>query len=180
MLEIIICVIVADFLTGLIHWAEDCYGLPTWPLIGKAVIVPNIEHHQNPILLTMGTIISRNYQPFLIVLFIVFLFYMFGLLSWHVLLVGFLASLGNEVHAWNHKPPKENPWFVNFLHDIGLIQNRRQHAKHHKIPYNKYYCTLTNFTNEVLETINFWRGLEYLLSKMGIKPKRMTAEREYV
>lgn len=39
---IILCVLVADFLTGLVHWWEDAYADPRWPWPwGLLVAQPN-------------------------------------------------------------------------------------------------------------------------------------------
>lgn len=182
LLTIILCVLIADFITGIIHWWEDTYGLPTWPIIGPAVIVPNIEHHKHPSWLgTMSTIIGRNYQTVVpAMLFIFFITVLYGWL-WPFVLTVILASLGNEVHTWVHRPPSKNNWFINFLHDTEILQSRRQHAQHHKPPFDKSFCTLTNFTNAVLDRIYFWRILETIIQVVfGIKPKRMLPERDGV
>jgi hypothetical protein len=45
----LLCLLAADFLAGLLNWAED-----TWlrqgisPLIDRLVVAPNVEHHQRP------------------------------------------------------------------------------------------------------------------------------------
>ena len=177
---ILICILVADFLSGLVHWAEDTYGLPTLPLIGKLVIEPNIEHHRNPTLMaTMGTWLTRNLQPALLAISGSVLFWLIGFRTWPVFLIAVLAAFGNEVHAWNHRPKAECNWLINFLHDTGLVQSRKQHALHHKKPFDSYYCTLTNVTNAVLERCNFWRATEAVLLKMfGLTVKRMSEERD--
>ena len=78
-MTILICILVADFLTGLVHWAEETYGLSTLPLIGKLVIEPNIEHHRNPTLMsTMGTWLTRNLQPALLAISGAVLFWLIG------------------------------------------------------------------------------------------------------
>lgn len=173
---IICCVLIADFLTGFFHWLEDTYGVPTWWLIGKPVILPNIDHHRRPTAFTMGSFISRNIQPFLGVVFILAMCAIFGYLSWAIVLVAGLAGLGNEVHTWTHR--KQNNNLVSFLQETGLVISKSQHAKHHKPPYDKYFCTLTNIVNPCLELVRFWKMVEYLLMKIGIQPKRMTLERD--
>ena len=35
----------ADLVTGMVHWWEDRYGDPTWPVIGPLIVEPNIRHH---------------------------------------------------------------------------------------------------------------------------------------
>ncbi len=181
-IKIFMCVILADFITGLVHWIEDTYGVPDWPFgLGKNVVEPNIIHHQHPNwMITMSNVIQRNYItaiPASIAIFIAYYFY--GWSCWPfattILIAGFL---GNEIHGWNHTPISKLNWFIRFLQDTAIVQTRHQHALHHKKPYNKYYCTLTNLTNPVLELIYFWRTLEFLLLKIfGLKTKRCTEVR---
>ncbi len=177
-LTLLICFLVADFITGLGHWIEDTYAVKTWPWpLLDGVVLPNIEHHKNPTFIgTMSTLISRNWHLVVPAVIVSLVFLYFGI--WQVAVVLVLASLGNEVHAWNHR--RTNNFAIAFLQDAGIIQTPQQHAKHHKQPYDKYYCTLGNITNAVLEQIRFWKGLEYLLSKIGIHPKRMTESRDWV
>lgn len=174
--QVIMCVLVADFMTGLVHWVEDTYGVPSWPIIGKLVIEDNIEHHRRPNLIgKMGTFFSRNLQPTILGLITISIFLAFGVFCWQILLVSFLAAMGNEVHAWNHR--RNNHWLIGSLQRSGLIQSRHQHNLHHKPPYDKYYCTLTGVTNEILEMLNFWRRLEWVISIFGIHHKRQSPER---
>lgn len=180
-LTLIICTIVADFITGIVHWFEDTYGMPTWPLgIGKHVILPNIEHHENPTKITMSGILLRNYQTAtmgIIFAFIVWYFFEWYI-AWPICVTVLIAGLfGNEVHTWNHTPRSKLPKWIIFLQDTCILQTRKQHAIHHKKPYDKYYCTLTNVTNVVLELIGFWRKLEWCLAKCGLQVKRGTVDR---
>lgn len=177
-MKIILCIVIADFLTGLFHWVEDTYGTPSWisPL-DTQIVLPNIEHHRNPSAIgAMSNFVSRNYVSIIIFLIIFAASYYLGA-GFYFFLTGLLASLGNEVHTWNHRKALDNPPVVRFIQDTGLVQTRQQHNLHHKPPYDKYYCTLTNFTNAVLELLNFWRILEFLLDKVGIKVKRGSVER---
>jgi len=178
MFSLFVCFLIADFITGLGHWVEDTYGVKTWPWpLLDGVVLPNIEHHKNPTFIgTMSTIVSRNWHVVVPAVVVSLVFLYFGI--WQVAVVLVLASLGNEVHAWNHR--RTNNFAIAFLQDACIIQTPQQHAKHHKKPYDKYYCTLGNITNAVLELVGFWKGLEYLLSKVGIHPKRMTEGRDWV
>jgi ubiquitin-conjugating enzyme E2 variant len=179
--SILLAVLLADFLTGLFHWVEECYGRPSWPWIGKSVILPNIDHHLRPQAFTEGTFFSRNWQPFAFAAAVAVLATLLFGVSPFLLLVCALAALGNEVHVWNHRPAIDNPPFVHFLHDAGLIQCRKQHGKHHMAPYVGYYCTLINFNNAWLERIGFWSWLEdVILVFFDIAPQRGSDERSGV
>ena len=180
MITIIICVLVADFITGFVHWLEDTYGVPTWPLIGNSVIEPNIVHHENPVKMTMSGILGRNYQtaiPALVLTLVICYFYGWAF-AWPIAFTLLLAGcMGNEIHAWNHTPREKLPKWIIFLQDTCIIQTRKQHAIHHKKPYDKYYCTLTNVTNAVLEALGFWKKLEWAVAKCGVQVKRGSPER---
>jgi hypothetical protein len=176
--QLVLCLLLADFITGVVHWAEDCYGLPTWPLIGKHVIEPNIDHHRNPGLMgSMGGLFFRNYQSVLLFAVMAAIAWACGVLYWQVIVVGAIASFGNEVHLWSHRGGNR---VVRFLQDACFIQRPEQHARHHKAPYDAYYCTITNVTNAVLERLNFWRFAEAAIGMVGVKPKRMTLARDYL
>ena len=168
---VVICLLFADIITGVAHWAEDTYCLDGYPVIGKLICEPNIDHHINPSLITKsGTFFSRNLIQWFLSSLTYFVLYMIGFGYWQCGLCLFLASFGNEVHMWNHTT-KLGP-VPTFFKNSGLVQAQKQHSLHHKPPYLQYYCTLTSFTNEVFELTNFWRGLEYLISLFGIHPKR--------
>jgi plasmanylethanolamine desaturase len=177
--EILICVLIADFLTGLIHWWEDTYGLPSWPILGKLVIEPNIQHHLDPtFMVRMGSMVSRNWQTVALAIAGGFVLYLNGLLSWQAGLILGLSSIGNEVHAWSHS--KKNNFLVRLLQDMCLIQTPNHHSKHHKPPYSARFCTLTNWVNPVLDRIHFWGTIEFSLGCFGIRPNRLSPQRNFV
>jgi len=172
---ILACVLVADFVTGLVHWWEDTYADPAWPWPwGLLVAQPNIAHHEHPTRFTMSDVWQRNYLTVVPAAITGAACGWFG--WWPVALTLVLASLGNEVHAWSHQPHPHR--LVRVIQDAGLVQSPRQHARHHKPPYDRYYCTLTNVVNALLEPLRFWRGLEWAVSSVtGIRPRRGSAER---
>lgn len=179
LVNILLCVLIADFITGLIHWLEDTYGLPSWPLLGRSVILPNIDHHRNPGLIgSMTSFVARNYQSFLGGFAVLGILWYIGVSPVYSALTMLLASLGNEVHMWSHR--KTN-WFIELLQEMAIIITPRNHAKHHRPPYDRYYCTITNLVNPVLELIMFWRFLEYILLHYFLIPiRRGSPERDYL
>lgn len=179
-LQIVLCVLAADFITGLVHWFEDTYGLPDWPLIGPAVIEPNMRHHENPtIFVTMSTLCLRNYQPVTLAIAACGLAWACGLLCWQMMVVSALAACGNEVHGWAHVRPKSS--LARLLQSMCIVQTPQQHAKHHRPPYAGWFCSLTNIVNPLLEALQFWPRLEWAIGfTTGVWPKRMTAARRGV
>lgn len=178
--QFVLCLLAADFLTGAVHWWEDTYGLPTWPLVGPVVIVPNIDHHREPTrmssMATLGKLIDRNWQATVLAAAVVAVLSLAGWFSWQLLLIAVLASCGNETHRCTHV--RCGP-IARFLQEICLIQTPQQHARHHRGQFDRYFCTLGNFVNPVLERIEFWRRAERLIATLtGITPKRCLPERE--
>ena len=51
--------LLADFVSGIIHWFEDRYGNPKWPVLGHAIRA-NQEHHFRPRAFLKGSFLSRN------------------------------------------------------------------------------------------------------------------------
>lgn len=176
-LWVIICILIADFLTGLIHWAEDCYCTESIPFIGSPVCKPNIDHHKFPTLMNeVKGFIRHTYQSYIIALMVFGVAYLFGFFSWQLLLIGLIAGTGNQIHSWNHEA--KSSYFIQWLKDSGLIQSQRQHNIHHIPPYDRCYCVLINFNNAWLDRIYFWRGLEWILYKCGLNVKRGTSARD--
>jgi hypothetical protein len=175
--QIVLCILVADFLTGVAHWLEDAYGLPTWPVLGPTVIKPNIDHHSNPAAMCAGSLVSRNYQMWLLAAAAVTAAWLAGHVSWQLSLTAAFASFGNEFHAWTHG---KAPRLVRVLQDMGLLVSPRQHAKHHRAPFDQAFCTITCWVNPVLDATRFWKAVEWALACCGVQPKRMTAERGYL
>ena len=166
-----VCLWAADFLTGLFHWMEDTYCLESYPIIGKFICEPNIEHHVDPqLMVRTGSFISRNILQWGLCAGMFAGLWLVGFGSVYTFLTLLLTSFGNEIHRWNHmtRPGK----FVTFMKDTGLIQAHKQHSMHHKPPHKKYYCVMTSLVNAVLEPIGFWRKLEWSVEKLtGIAPK---------
>lgn len=174
-------ILIADFLTGLFHWAEDTYSTNNWkePLLSQ-VVLPNINHHKQPsAIAAMGNVFTRNYVSVFLFLCVFFVLFLIGFESLDLFCIGLLASFGNEVHVWNHRKADQNNRLIQFLQDACLVQTRAQHNKHHVTPYDRYYCTLTNVMNAALESIHFWRIVERLLFVLfSLSPARGTQKRD--
>jgi plasmanylethanolamine desaturase len=175
MLQVLVCILIADFITGLIHWAEDTYGVPEWPVLGRSVIEPNILHHENQLHFTMSGFFYRNYQVLGATFAIMLVVASCNALSWQITLIASLTAMGNETHAWAHKRPRSR--VLRLLQDMKIIITPEQHARHHRKPYDTNFCTITNWLNPLLD-LGFWRMLESLFSQLGISPQRCSVARK--
>lgn len=164
-LVIVIAVVFADLMSGIFHWWEDRYGNPEWPLIGEWIVKPNQLHHIRPALLCEGGYWSRNNTTIIPSITGACLFW------WCMpVCLGFiLLSQSNEIHSWAHQ--KCNP-FIRAMQRIGILQSPRHHSVHHKRPFDRYYCVMTNYLNPVLNVTRFWSIIEFAVwSVSGILPR---------
>lgn len=179
--QIFLLWLLADFLTGMVHWWQDAYGNPAWPILGKYMVEPNLNHHKHPRDLLKGSYWTRIKASFVAAIILIILFYLCGWSSWQMILCLLFSSQGNEIHAMSHRTNKENGKFVIFLQRLGLIQGRKTHGWHHKAPYDTNFCVMTEFLNPVLSKIDLWKKMESFLHKFfGIKPLRGSPIREGV
>jgi ubiquitin-conjugating enzyme E2 variant len=153
-------VLLADFVSGVLHWMEDAYGSADTPVIGKWIIEKNILHHHKPREFTRYNWLQSNWDLACLGLLLIVGAWATGHLTWHVWLFALLSANANEIHKWAHRTPRENGKVVTFLQRCRVIQSVRHHAKHHTNPKDSHYCTLTDFLNPVLEAANIWERAE--------------------
>lgn len=157
--RVILVVLLADFVSGFIHWLEDVYAKPGMRWISK-IAEDNLLHHTRPREFLKKNWWQSSWDIALLASFLVVGAWWFDCLNWQVVLFAVLVANANQVHKWAHKSRYENHAIVTFLQKIYVLQNARHHAKHHSDDKNTHYCVMTNFLNPVLEKIQFWRGLE--------------------
>jgi hypothetical protein len=163
LIEVVLTVLIADFISGFFHWLEDAYGREDWPVIGRLVTQPNVLHHHNPRFFTRYGWWHSSWDLLCISLCIVGVAWLCGVLTWHVWLFAVLGTNANQFHKWAHRSPAENGVLISLLQRLRLIQTPQHHAKHHTDPKNSAYCVLTNFLNPALDSIRFWDFLEKMI-----------------
>lgn len=159
-LEIFLLWLLADFLTGAVHWWEDAYGNPTWPVLGKYIVIPNLEHHRNPDSLTKGSYWHRIDTSAIAAVVIAGVLWIAGWHSWQMVLCFLFASQANEIHAASHRTDAENGKIIAFLQRTGIFQGKESHDWHHAAPYDTNFCVMTEFLNPILNRIHFWSRIE--------------------
>ncbi|HET7814934.1 MAG TPA: fatty acid desaturase CarF family protein [Candidatus Baltobacteraceae bacterium] len=166
----------ADFLTGVLHWAEDTWLAPGQsPLLDRWVTNDNIEHHRSPGKIRAGHYWSTNRVCIALAAGATLVFAVAGVRAWEAYLVLALLSQSNQIHLWAHtsRPPR----VVGWLQKTGLLQSAKIHARHHKNPYASHFCTITAFLNPMLDRTGFWRGLESIAVRLGANVHRATPAR---
>ncbi len=95
----------ADFISGVIHWLEDRYGNPKWPVIGHT-IRENQQHHFTPRSFLKGTLWTRNREVLAIGIAFLAAFWAFDLLNVFTVSAVIFGVMSNEVHASAHRSRK--------------------------------------------------------------------------
>ncbi|KAJ8041346.1 hypothetical protein HOLleu_12141 [Holothuria leucospilota] len=176
-------IIVADFFSGLVHWAADSYGSVTLPVIGKAFIRPFREHHIDPTAITRHDFIETNGDNFMIAVILLapnaLQFYLgsessiqktYSLQSFFFLLAIFV-TMTNQIHKWSHTYFGLPRW-VTLLQDCHIILPRKHHRVHHVAPHETYFCITTGWLNYPMEKYAFWTRLEAWIEHFtGYKPR---------
>jgi len=166
-----LCICCADLVSGAVHWWEDTYGKRSWPILGRLVIEPNLEHHARPrSFLKHGVWKSIDIQ---VVLggALILVAWSIGWLSYEFSLIVVLMIAANVTHRWAHSSESENGGFITLLQKLHVVQTRAYHSKHHTRNADRHYCALTPWLDPILDAINFWRRLEYLVTMTtGIRP----------
>lgn len=164
--QLVVAILFVDFFSGLVHWFEDQYGserMPRW--VVEYIVRPNRLHHIYPrrvVHCPRWISIAQGMGPA-----ILFFPLTISLLGWRTgLMASVLSALPNFVHKWNHERDAERPALVKLLQSLYILQAPRHHHAHHVGKTDIAYCVVTPFLNPVLDGINFWRGVEWIIWRL--------------
>lgn len=167
-MTIILAWLLADFLSGLGHWAQDKMLDRTsrFKFI-NAVKEDNDLHHLHPTRLTKYTLWENTkYSAMVSVPSFCVLFYfdVHNIVSLAVLLTAF----ANLVHRYAHTPYLKVPLPIKVLQATGIFLSLNHHRPHHfdehglilKEQASKRYCVMSCYLNPLLDYIGFFDVLD--------------------
>jgi ubiquitin-conjugating enzyme E2 variant len=162
--------LVADFLSGIVHWAGDTIGDANTPVFGPNFVTPFRYHHVDPKDITRHDFIEVNGNNCIVVAPVLGLLLLVTPHSagWFfqactvVTFVSWFVFLTNQFHKWAHQD-RPAAW-VRGLQRAGLILSPEHHALHHASPQNRAYCITVGWMNPVLDRIGFFRACEAVIS----------------
>jgi plasmanylethanolamine desaturase len=161
--------LLADFISGLVHWAADTYGSPQMPVLGGFVRTFR-EHHEYPDAITRHDFIETNGDVCIISapVHFVLLLYVEDPFA-HACMGGvFGASYSNsQIHKWAHSV--ERPWLVRLCQQVRFFNSPAHHSRHHAGSHHTHYCITTGWMNPLLDRFHFFRRLESALRKVGLQ-----------
>ena len=167
--------LVADLLTGLVHWFCDTFFDETTPIIGPGLIAPFREHHRDPLLMTRHTFLELTGSSFRGLAPLLALFVWRGdMVPAFANAFVFALSVGavstNLLHRWAHDPAP--PVIARGLQRLGIVLTPERHARHHAPPYVAAYCVTTGWMNPLCERLKIWSRAEAVLVAIGVPASR--------
>lgn len=127
--------LLADMLSGIAHYMADNHGSETTPLIGRTLIQPFREHHQEPRAMLEHGFLERNGNNALISLSVLFWIPfapptpIFRALAAVCSMMTLWVLATNQIHAWAHQ--ESPPALARVLQKLGVILSPQHHAVHH-------------------------------------------------
>jgi plasmanylethanolamine desaturase len=170
-LELVAVWLLADFVSGVVHWAEDSYGRETTPVIGRWVVAPNLLHHRDASAFVRSSWFASSWDLAAVGAMILVAAGLAGMLTWHVALFVLLGANANQIHKWNHTRRSCMPPAVRLLQRLYLLQSPRHHAQHHRGAKDSHYCVITEMLNPLLDRLGWWRMLEKFLAPILGQPR---------
>lgn len=172
--------LLADLLSGVVHFLADNFGSPKTPFFGPGFVLPFRQHHVDPLGITQHGFFDTNGNNALVclpVLIPVAIFvpvttssvgYAAGVFTFVLLLAVFLT---NQTHKWAHMD--KVPRLVGWMQNAGLILSRSHHEIHHVRPHNTHYCITVGAWNALFERYRVFDHSEWLIRRWvpGIDPK---------
>jgi ubiquitin-conjugating enzyme E2 variant len=175
--QILIAWLLADWLTGFVHWFEDKY-LDGGSRLGfvDRLSQENDLHHRKPTAMLMNSGWTNMRSAAAVGWPFAGLMFLAGAPLW-LWLVPFLASFGNLVHRWAHTPSTKLPRWIRGLQEFGIFTSPEQHDLHHRsmqrlIPKHLAgykFCPMTDWVNPILDGLGFWTRLERSLTFVGLQ-----------
>jgi ubiquitin-conjugating enzyme E2 variant len=147
--------LVADLLTGLLHWFADEFFQEDTPLLGPALIHGFRDHHRNPRgILRHGLLEVSGYNA-LAVLPVLSALWLWPAASAaeraiHALVLACTLSIAatNQFHRFAHAERVPGP--VAWLQRHGLVLSAEAHARHHRDGTGAY-CVTAGWWNGILD-----------------------------
>jgi ubiquitin-conjugating enzyme E2 variant len=182
-LAVLLALPLADFFSGLVHWAADSWGSADWPIIG-GFVGPFRHHHVDPQAMTRHGFM-RRFGDNVIAALPTFWFASLaeGSAAWRLfcgvlwVAVAWWVVATAQFHVWAHSPAPPRP--VRWLQRAWLILPPEHHARHHRAPHRSHYCITTGWLDAPLRGLKFFPLLERLVTRLtGSRPHGLTESQD--
>src|SRR2546425_1171699 len=171
-------ILLVDFVSGVVHWAEDTFWTETTPVVGRWIVEPNVLHHNDGSAFTQNNWLPSSWDLLVVGALILGLAWLLDQLSWRVWLFVIVGINANQIHKWNHVPPTHVPTWVRVLQRICVLQSSAHHVAHHRGEKNSHYCVITPALNPLLDRVGFWAALDGLVPTSAAPRRADRVERK--
>jgi len=166
-----------DFVTGTLHWAADTYGSEETPILGQSIIKPFRLHHHYPrdicthnLVVTVGNSCLIAVPALAACLYVLWGYEASRFVTLTIFIIVLLTPVTVATNLFHKLAHQENPsGIIRWLQQKRIILSPAHHDLHHASPFDTHYCITNGWLNPVLQKLKFFRGLEIILSKFGIK-----------
>lgn len=173
--------LLADVVSGLVHWICDTFFQDDTPLIGRAFIQPFREHHVDPLAITRHGFLEVNGNSCLALLLPVTAVLLLGapgrgeavpavLVQTTILSFALTTFATNQFHKWAHQPRPAAA--VRWLQASGLILSPAHHRLHHSPPYRQAFCITAGWIDPVLDRTRLFERLERAIRRAASHDSR--------
>ena len=170
--------VLADAISGLVHWFADSYAGEETFLLGPNFVKPFRDHHVDPKDIARHGFAETNGNNCIVSVWVLMWAYpgrdvtpgdgmdvfMLGLALFSML--GVFGT--NQFHKWAHS--EEVPGFVRWLQRMHIILPPDHHQIHHTWPHHTYFCITTGWLNWPLDKLRVFRIFEWALRLVGRMP----------
>jgi hypothetical protein len=180
--------LVADVVSGIVHWIGDTFFRDDTPVIGRAFIHPFREHHADPLAITRHGFFEVNGNSCLALLPFVAAVLLLGeprpgeaapaLFGQSVALAFALTTFAtNQIHKWAHQ--QRPAAAVRWMQAAGLILSPAHHGRHHAAPYQQAFCITAGWLDPLLDRTRLFERIEHAIRRFpgGAAERRPSCNR---
>jgi hypothetical protein len=154
--HVVVAYLLADLMSGLVHFAADTFGSRRTPIVGPMFVAPFRDHHTDPNEITTHDLVDTNgntaVPAMMPLLAMNVLPVQAAAWAWHLgaftLALCSFGLLTNQVHKWAHSasPPALAAWAQR----KNLILSPTRHARHHEAPFESHFCITSGWTEPLM------------------------------
>ena len=173
--------LLADLVSGVVHWGCDTWGSVETPLLGKAFIRQFREHHVDPEEINRHDVVEANGTNGALALLPLAVAWLLPFdparptpFAWGTQLgaaaFALLVTFTSQAHQWAHAP--RVPALVAWCQQRGILLSRAHHAVHHESPHLHNYCITGGWMDGFIERFRLFRRAERWITRMtGVAPR---------
>ena len=181
LLQILISLVVIDFLVAAAHWFEDNYLYYDYPFfLLNQISKDNELHHYIPRVITYYSYAESMYVPTIITLCLLITLNTFTSIKVNKYPAIYITSLvlgsfSNVVHKWQHQRDCERYKIVTLLYKYRILVSSEKHRMHHKgdkdaefYKRSDNYGIIFHILNNLYDSLKIWPILEKGVAMCGI------------